>query len=130
MENSNFGTEYVYRCILTNDWSSHEKHIIHFYNQKGASERNFDCQNNDFGWSHLPFSFLNENTVFLIVTAILKNFYLYILEAIAAHIDELDTTSRLKRFIRKFVSVPAKWIRTGRQLILNLYTQRQVYLLI
>lgn len=125
-----FGAEYIYRCILTNDWSNSEKDIIHYYNQRGASERNFDCQNNDFGWAHLPFSYLNENTVFLIVTAILKNFYLYMLDIIGSRVDGLKKTSRLKRFIRKFVSVPAKWIRSGRQLILNLYTRRQIYLVI
>ena len=30
------------------------------YNERGASEKNFDIQNNDFGWSHLPFSFMAE----------------------------------------------------------------------
>jgi len=34
-----------------------EKDIITFYNERGASEKNFDIQNNDFGWLHLPFSF-------------------------------------------------------------------------
>lgn len=37
---------------------------IHVLHRRGASERNFDCQNNDFGWAHMPFSFLKENTVF------------------------------------------------------------------
>ncbi len=37
-----------------------------FYNQRGTSERTFDMQNNDFGWEHLPFSFMKENTVFMI----------------------------------------------------------------
>ena len=40
---------YTYRCILTNDWVSTEKDIITFYNERGASEKNFDIQNNDFG---------------------------------------------------------------------------------
>ena len=26
-----FGTEYVYRCIITNDWSNSEKDIITYY---------------------------------------------------------------------------------------------------
>ena len=30
---------------------STEKDIITFYNERGASEKNFDIQNNDFGWS-------------------------------------------------------------------------------
>ena len=67
-----FGVIYTYRCILTNDWLSTEKDIITFYNERGASEKNFDIQNNDFGWSHLPFSFMAENMVFMMVTAMLK----------------------------------------------------------
>ena len=57
---------------------STEKDIITFYNERGASEKNFDIQNNDFGWSHLPFSFMAENMVFMMVTAMLKNLYLYL----------------------------------------------------
>ena len=67
-----FGVIYTYRCILTNNWMSTEKDIITFYNERGASEKNFDIQNNDFGWSHLPFSFMAENMVFMMVTAMLK----------------------------------------------------------
>lgn len=123
-----FGTEYVFRCIVTNDWETSERDIIIYYNQRGASERNFDCQNNDFGWAHMPFSFLKENTVFLIATAILKNFYLYLLDVIGNRVEGLDKTARLKRFMKKFVIVPAKWIKSGRQNVLNLYTKRRIYL--
>ena len=31
--------------------------------------------NNGFGWNSLPKSFMNENAVFLIMTAIIRNFY-------------------------------------------------------
>ena len=34
---------------------STEKDIIVFYNARGESEKNFDIQNNDFRWAHLPF---------------------------------------------------------------------------
>ena len=77
-----FGTEYVYLCIISNNWDSTESDIITYYNRRDASERDFDCQNNDFGWVHMPFSFLKENTVSLIATAILKNFYLHLLDVI------------------------------------------------
>ena len=33
-----------------------------------------DIQNNDFGWKHLPTSNMNANTVYLIITAMIKNF--------------------------------------------------------
>jgi len=106
---------------------STEKDIITFYNERGASEKNFDMQNNDFGWSHLPFSFMAENMVFMMVTAMLKNFYLYLVGHISEKVKPLKKTSRLKAFILYFVSVPAKWVRTGRQNVLNLYTNKTYY---
>ena len=122
-----FKTKYKYRCILTNDWVHTEDEIIGIYNERGVSERVFDQMNNDFGWSHLPFSFMKENAVFLLATAVVKNFYSWIIEQISDKIEGLEKTSRLKRFIFKFVAVPAKWVRTGRQWVLNLYTNRQFY---
>ena len=70
----------------------------------------------------MPFSFLKENTVFLIATAILKNFFLHLLDVIGGRVKGLDRTARLKRFLRMFVIVPAKWIKSGRRNALNLYT--------
>ncbi len=58
----------------------------------------------------------------------LKNFYVHILKTIGNCVKGLDVKSRLKRFIHKFMSAPAKWIRSSRQNILNLYTRQQVYL--
>ena len=101
--------------------------IITFYNERGASEKNFDIQNNDFGWSHLPFSFMAENMVFMMVTAMLKNFYLYLVRHISDKVKPLKKTSWLKAFILHFVSMPAKWVRTGRQNVLNLYTNKTYY---
>ena len=120
-----FGVIYTYRCILTNDWVPTEKDIITFYNERGASEKNFDIQNNDFEWSHLPFSFMAENMVFMMVTAMLKNFYF--VRHISEKVKPLKKTSRLKAFILHFVSVPAKWVRMGRQNVLNLYTNKTYY---
>ena len=97
------------------------------YNERGASEKNFDIQNNDFGWSHLPFPFMAENMVFMMVTAMLKNFYLYLVRHVSEKVKPLKKTSRLKAFILHFVSVPAKWVRTGRRNVLNLYTNKTYY---
>ena len=107
------------------DCGSFSKEIITFYNERGASEKNFDIQNNDFGWSHLPFSFMAENMVFMMVTAMLKNFHL--VRHISEKVKPLKKTSRLKAFILHFVSVPAKWVRMGRQNVLNLYTNKTYY---
>lgn len=123
-----FGKQYVYRSILTDDWEKSEEEIIRFYNERGASEKNFDIQNNDFGWKHLPFSFMNENTVYLLVTAMAKNFFLYLINQFYQNgVDGITPTSRMKRLLFAFIIVPAKWVKTGRRWILNMYTQKPYY---
>lgn len=123
-----FGKQYIYRAILSNDLEMCEEDVIRFYNARGASERNFDVQNNDFGWAHLPFSFMNENTVFMLLTAMIKNFYLYLVSLLAdLGVQGLKTTSRVKRLLFTFIVVPAKWIKTARTWTLNLYTNRTWY---
>lgn len=119
---------YTHRCILTNNWELSEKQVIELYNARGESERLFDVMNNDFGWAHQPFSFMKQNTVFLIIKAIIHNFYHYLLHRISHHIPALKPTSRLKNFIYHFIAVPAKWVKGGRRWILNLYTQQSYYL--
>lgn len=66
--------EYTYRCILTNDYESSMSDIVEFYNMRGGKERIFDDMNNGFGWGRLPKSFMAENTVFLLLTALIRNF--------------------------------------------------------
>jgi len=44
-------------------------------------ERIFDDLNNSFGWNRLPKSFMNENTVFLLITALIRNFYQFLVQA-------------------------------------------------
>ena len=51
---------------------------------RGGKERIFDDMNNGFGWNRLPKSFMSENTVFLLLTALIHNFYKTI-------ISKLDT---------------------------------------
>ena len=64
--------EYTYRCILTNDYKSSARDIVEFYNLRGGKERIFDDMNNGFGWNRLPKSFMAENTVFLLLTALIQ----------------------------------------------------------
>jgi hypothetical protein len=118
------GDAFNYRCILTNDHESSEKEVIEYYNQRGGSEKTFDIQNNDFGWNHLPCSDMNHNTVYLIITAMVKNFYNYFVRKTAEVFTDILPTSRIKRFIFRFISVCGKWIYQGRQWKLRLYTDR------
>lgn len=118
------GDNRIYRSILNNDHVSNEKQVIEYYNMRGASEKLFDIQNNDFGWRCLPTSEMKSNTVFLIMTAMMKNFYNYFIKKVSAVFKDIPSASRIKRFIFKFVSVDGKWIRQSRQWKLRLYTDR------
>ena len=51
---------------------------------RGGKERIFDDMNNGFGWTRLPKSFMAENTVFLLLTALIRNFYRTLLHSLTA----------------------------------------------
>ena len=119
--------EYTYRCILTNDYESSMREIVEFYNLRGGKERIFDDMNNGFGWDRLPKSFMAENTVFLLLTALIRNFHRFIMERLDVTKFGLKVTSRIKAFVFRFISVPAKWIKTSRQYVLNIYTCNNAY---
>ena len=119
--------EYTYRCIITNDYGSTDEEIVEFYNQRGAKERIFDDLNNGFGWDRLPRSFMAENAVFLILTALIRNFYQMLMSRHDLKDFGLKDTSRVKAFVFRFVSVPAKWVRTARQHVLNIYSENKAY---
>jgi hypothetical protein len=118
------GQAYIYRAIITNDNEMNNKELTAFYNQRGNSERTFDAMNNDFGWSKLPCSFLNENTSFMIMTALYSNFYAYMIAQFSEKISWLESNFRMKKFVFRFVTVSANWIKTGRKYVLKLYTKK------
>jgi hypothetical protein len=120
-----FDGEYTYRCILTNDWDMTDEEIILHYNKRGSAEQVFDRQNNDFGWAHLPKSFMNQNTVFLLITAMAANFYRYIVALpLMAVLFGIKATDRVKSFLFRLIAVPAKWVKTARQYKLNIFSNK------
>mgnify|MGYP004445085761 CR=1 FL=1 len=123
-----FEGEHVYRCILTNDKEMSNKDVVIFYNQRGSTERCFDCMNNDFGWSHLPCSFMEKNTVFMGLMIFLHNFYRYFLGLLEGKGFGLTKTSRVKAFVYRFAAVPFKWVTIGTRRILRLFTPNRNYL--
>jgi hypothetical protein len=115
---------FSYRGIITSDNQSTDVEVLQYYNQRGAQEKIFDQMNNDFGWSKMPFSFLNENTVFLTIMAICRSLYLYLLEKYSSKVSFLSVNFRLKKFRFRFIQVAGKWIKRGRQYILKLFTDK------
>jgi hypothetical protein len=124
------GDSYTYRTILTNDHQSTDKEVIEYCNASGLCEKIFDEMNNDFAWKHLPFSFLNENNSFMIITAMIKNFYNYFIAMVADKFDNINPTTRIKRFVFRFITVAGRWVYQGREWILKLYTKQPYYKLI
>lgn len=119
--------KYLYRGIITNDWESSEKEVVEYYNLRGGKERIFDEMNNDFGWNRLPKSFMSENAVYLLLTVLIRNFYKNLMRNKRIGAFGLKPTSRMKAFVFRFITVPAKWVRMGRQHVLNIYTDNQAY---
>lgn len=115
------GEAYNYSAILTNDYEMTDDEIVYFYNARGEKERRFDELKNDFGWNNMPFSKLEQNTVFLLIMAMCKNLYAHIIETFSRTVKFLSPHFRIKKFIFRFICIPAKWIKNARQLKLRVY---------
>lgn len=112
---------YCYWCVLTTDFEMSAEQIVDFYSKRGAAEREFDVLKNDFGWNNMPFSKIDKNTVFLLFTAICKNIYTYLIRLLSAKTVGLKPIFRIKKFIFRFICIPAKWVRKARGWHLRLY---------
>ena len=64
---------------------------------------------------------MTENNVYLLITAICKNIYHYLITKFSNIYQGLEPTFRLKKFIFRFITIPAKWIMHSRQLYLRIY---------
>lgn len=117
------GEAFNYSTIVTNDNKMTADQVVHFYNQRGAIEREFDVLKNDFGWNNMPFSKLKYNTVFLILTAICRNIYYYIINSFSKKYKHLSPSFRIKKFIFRFITIPAKWTKTSRMWKLRIYSE-------
>ncbi len=115
------GEAYNYSAIVTLDEEKSMLEVFDFYNQRGKAEKEFDILKNDFGWRKLPFSKLESNNVFLIIAAMCRNIYNYIINRFSSRFLNLKPSYRMKKFIFRFISLPAKWIKSGRSNILRLY---------
>jgi hypothetical protein len=124
------GDNFKYRAIMTNETTMSDLEVILFYNARGESERLFDEMNNDFLWKKMPFSFLEQNTVFLTVMAICRNMFHFLTDFISKKVDFVQSNFRLKKFIYRFMVVPSKWIKRGRQHILKLFSSKEYHLLL
>lgn len=111
-----------YLFIITNDREWDEQTIVSFYNQRGNSERLFDIQNNDFNWKKIPFSYLEQNTVYFIIMAVCNIIYQWIIGIFSKSLDCIKVGQRLKKFTYRIVCMVGKVIKTGRKRVVKLFT--------
>jgi hypothetical protein len=119
------GTAHRYQAIITNDErkKADGPFIINTYDKRGGSERNFDVLRNGFAWAKMPFDNMRENTAYLLLMAICLNLFEWAKSLVGDRCGLLRTTAiQVKSFLLRFAAVPARWVRTGRQLFLKLYT--------
>lgn len=112
---------YLYSAIATNDTEKDAGQIVDFYNQRGTAEKEFDILKNDFGWNNLPFSRLEQNTVFMVFAAMCRNLYGFLIKLFSKRTKGLKPSFRIKKFIFRFICIPAKWVKHARQWHLKLY---------
>ena len=62
-----------------------------------------------------------------LIVGIIRNFYKVIIQRLDVKKFGLNATSRIKAFVFRFISVPAKWIRTSRRYVLNIYICNNAY---
>jgi hypothetical protein len=123
-------TSYDYYGIITNNCIMTDEEVVDFYNQRASIEPNFAYLNNDFNWSHLPFSWLDLNTVYMILSAVSFVLFEYIKKIYGKKLPFVRQSMRIKSFILRFIAVPVKWVRTARQTFLRIYSQKDYQLIV
>jgi hypothetical protein len=127
----------VYRAIITNDmekiagtnqYKRSDLEVLHLYDQRGDSENNFRDLLNDFNWKRVPFSEMNENLVFLYVSAMAKCLYEYIIQQFSTYTPELQESFKLKKFVAFFVRpVSVQWAKEGDSWLPDLLNLREKF---
>lgn len=118
---------YRYYAIITNG-TEEAAECITFYNQRGCEgEHHFKELDHDFGWNKLPFDNMEMNTVYMYATAICYLLFNIFKKRYAAKTSFVNIQMRLKNFVLHFVTLPARWIKTGRRHVLKIFTTKNYY---
>lgn len=96
---------YKYKLLITNNRIQKQTEVMEAYNKRGTAEQQFAAMKNDFGWRLPPFSRMEENTVFMITSAIANNVFRGLVRRYKKILTDLRLETRLKAFVYAFVSV-------------------------
>jgi hypothetical protein len=116
---------YRYYAIVTAEKKASAKQCIETYNQRGCDgEHHFKEFDYDFNWTRLPFDNMAMNTIYMYAMLVAYLLFNAVKMAYASKLHFVKPEMRLKSFILHFVTLPAKWIKTGRQWILKIFTTK------
>lgn len=101
---------YMYKFFITNDYEKTSEELVIEYNKRGNAERKFSFMKNDFGWRLPPFMNMNENTVFLIASALANNIFRGMVKTFKKQVPQLRLNARLKEFQFIFIDVACAYI--------------------
>lgn len=119
---------YRYYAIITSDTEKTPLQVIEHYNQRGCDgEHHFKELDYDFNWNKLPFDTFEMNTVYMYAMTVAYLLYNITKQILSSKIGFVERNMRLKRFILHFVTLPAKWIKSGRRYILKIFTTKNYY---
>lgn len=99
---------YDYKMIITNDFETSAKDLMLEYNKRGGAERNFEYLKKDFGWKYPPFMYMEDNNVYLIITALINNIFIGSLMSFKKYTIGFGYNSRLPKFIDIFILISCK----------------------
>lgn len=97
-----------------------EQHCRHFYIR--ANRCSYDSMFALTGWKKEEINGIEFELNSIIVEKRKTKPYRLVVQRLDSKKFGLHANSRIKAFVFKFVSVPAKWVRTSRQHVLNVYT--------
>ena len=116
---------YSFHAVVTSDYKSSPLECIKTYNQRGCQgEHHFKELDNDFDLKRLPFDSFEMNTIYIYAMIVSYLLFNACKKKYSKKLTFVGIEMRLKRFILHFVSLPAKWISTGRSKVLNIYTTK------
>lgn len=121
---------YRYSAVITSDRASSPAKVLQIYNRRGCQgEHHFKELDEDFNWNKLPFDNMEMNTVYMYVMALTYLLFNAVKKSYSRKVSFVEKGMRIKKFILHFVTLPAKWIKTGRSWVLNIYTRKNYALL-
>lgn len=108
-KNKHTNDGYSYYAIITNNKTMSDREVVVYYNQRATQERLIDDLKRDFHWTNPPFSFMNQNAVYMVVGAIGCLIYRHLIKIFSRKLKFVRKTYQLKNFIFHFISITLEW---------------------